>query len=210
MPPPWVWCVFFLAVTILTASMVTLREGRRFVSRDLTEEEVRIVAAAITLWEKAAPEGERTNRLRAMLGDRRLRVMDTPSFVRAQERSTYGYTDERGRVLLNPRLCFANHDLLPEIGAAPSPCIQCADLVATLTTLYHETTHLFEGASEATAYEEEWLFLRRLSAYASRQRDGSLLEELGDWEKAMPSRVELCLGAETTAEIRGRVLRQEP
>ena len=51
MPPPWVWLIFSLSMLILAASMLTVREGRRFLSRGLTASEERVVRAALALWE---------------------------------------------------------------------------------------------------------------------------------------------------------------
>ena len=198
MPPPWVWFIFLLSMIILGASMLTFQEGRRFISRDLDPREATLVNASLTLWENVQEPGEQIaiRVLRKRLAEGRLRAMSSLSFSRAQERSAFGYTDERGRILLNPRLCFPNMKYLRDSDQDPD------DLVSTCSTLYHEACHLLWGASEACAYEREWLFLSRLRAWAEASGNRPLAEEVSVWEKSMPSRIELYVGPAVAEEIR--------
>lgn len=201
MPTAWVWLVFCLALGIFFASMLTWREGRRFAARRLTPQETRIVMQALTVWEKMPVQerGGDVKLLRQMLLDERLLAMESSTFERPQERGTFGYTDERGRILLNPNLCFANQRM------CDSPRPDGCDVVATLCTLYHETRHLIGQASESLAYEQEWLFVRRTSLWAVEKGQTGLVEELAEWDREMPTRIRLYLGREVLQEIQVRV-----
>ncbi len=202
-PSGWVWAVFCLALGIFLASMVTWHEGRRFVARRLTPQETRIVMQALAVWE-SMPVQERDGDvvlLRRMLLEGRLLAMEASTFERPEERGTFGYTDERGRILLNPNLCFANGRMCGSL--KPDGC----DVVATLCTLYHETRHLIGQAGESLAYEQEWLFARRTLVWADERGQTALVEDLAEWEREMPTRIRLYLGREALEEIQ---LRLEP
>lgn len=202
MPPPWVWAVFSLSMLVLAASMLTWREGRRFGSRPLLAAEERVVLAAIDVL--ATQEQGPSNRrlLLEMLKQRRIRAMDRFTFARAEERNAFGYTDERGRILLNPNLCFAyQRSLSPRLlnGVAE------ADLVATLATLHHEVTHLLGGASEAMAYEDEWRFVCRLRSWCELHDQRRLGAELGEWELHLLPRVQKHVGLAAAEKMRCRM-----
>lgn len=200
MPPPWVWLIFSLSMLILAASMLTVREGRRFLSRGLTASEERVVRAALALWE--AQEGRPQTLLSAMLADRRIRAMDKMTFARPEERSAFGYTDERGRILLNPNLCFTcQHMLAPRLNAQ----VADADLVATLATLQHEVRHLVSGASEEAAYEEEWRGVCRVRHWCACHQMPGLSLELLDWERHLPARVRLHVGTAAAEPMQKRI-----
>ena len=198
MPPPWVWLVFSLAMSVFCLSMLTFREGRRFVSRQLQPREVRVVAASLALWQRSVPS-ENAARLRAMLQDGRILAMDQGSFSRAQERATFGYTDEHSRILLNPNLCFASQ----RARGLHQP--DSTDTVATLFTLFHESRHLFAQATEATAYEEEWHFAQACKSWPSLSREPAVLTAISDWEEELPCRIELYVDKAQLAAIRSRV-----
>lgn len=200
MPSAWVWLVFSLSMLIFVASMLTLREGRRFLSRPLTASEERVVLAALKLC--ALQEGRAHPLLLEMLRDQRIRAMDRMTFARPEERSAFGYTDERGRILLNPNLCFTSEQVLaPRLlhGVADS------DLVATLATLQHELRHLVSGASETLAYEQEWRYVCRTRSWCARHQRTGLSLELLDWERHLPARVSLHVGAAAAGPMRLRI-----
>lgn len=180
---------------VLSASMLTLREGRRFVSRRLTPGELRIVTSAMATWE-SCPDAAGAAAMREALRSGRLLAMHSLSFARVEERSTFGYTDERGRILLNPNLCFGNQRL--------SGKSDHGDLVATMCTLYHESRHMLYGATEASAYEDEWVFARRNQAWAAASQP-ELARELSVWGEEMPCRIQLYVGDTMVAKIQGRV-----
>lgn len=186
-PTPWVWAIFGLSMLLFVISMATWREGRRFVSRRLHPEEARIVAEAMTLWGKLPGVG-RLDDCRSVLSSGELRVMHSLTFVRAQERSTFGYTSEHGRILLNPRVCFAQQKMRG--GSSPAE----ADVVATLATLYHEMHHWRHGATEEAAYEAEWQLIRAGREWAELQSQASLAQAFAEWEEEIPSRIQLTLG----------------
>ena len=198
MPPHWVWSVFTLSIGIFVASMLTWREGRRFVSRPLLPQEARIVMAALNLWQSTTEPPAAIARLRAMASEGKLLAMSQLTFQRAEERATFGYTDERGRILINPNLCFANQRTCepdrPDTG----------DIVATLCTLYHESRHLLYQTGEAQAYEMEWGFVRRTTSWA-RVDQPTLARELGSWEEEIPVRIRLYVGDTMVEKIRARV-----
>jgi hypothetical protein len=178
--------------------MLTLREGRRFASRSLHPAEIRIVLAALKLWERS-PEGKDAVRMRAVLADGQLLAMGSTSFSRAEERSTFGYRDERGRILLNPNLCFAQQ----RMSAPRYP--DSTDVAATMFTLYHESRHLLHQASEEVAYEDEWRFVRGTGAWTGGLLTAELARDIGAWEQEMPGRIKLYLGGATLDQIRARV-----
>lgn len=201
-PDRKVWFLFLGSMVVFVASMLTLREGLRFVSRPLDATERRIVGRALEIWASLGTEEDlrASTRLRDLLSRDLIRAMDRASFERREERITLGYTDERGRILLNPSICFGSyHTLGPALGGG----IQDGDVVRTLSTLYHEDLHREHGAPEAAAYESEWRFLGRVRVHlegsAPRTR---LLVELRDWESDMPGRVEAYVGAARMAQIR--------
>ena len=197
MPPAWVWSIFWLSMLVLLASMLTWREGRRFASRPLADSEERVVLAAIQ-WQDACSRRQ----LADMLQQGRIRAMDRFTFARAEERNAFGYTDEHGRILLNPHLCFAyQRTLAPRL----TPGIAGGDLVATLATLHHELNHLTEGSSEALAYEEEWRFVCRLGHRCSLNGRADLATEWLEWRQNLPSRVSRYGGVAAVDPIRLRV-----
>lgn len=200
MPPPWVWLIFSLSMLVLGASMLTLREGRRFLSRPLTASEARVVASALALWSKQ--EGRPQQLLSDMLTDQRIRAMDRMTFARCEERAAFGYTDERGRILLNPNLCFTCQQLLaPRLNLGVSD----TDLVATLATLQHEVRHLVSGASEEAAYEEEWRGISRTRRWCARNQMPALSLELLEWERHLPARVRLHVGSAAAEPMQRRI-----
>ncbi|MBT9586207.1 hypothetical protein IV102_22895 [bacterium] len=201
MPPPWVWAVFSLSILVLTASMMTWREGRRFQSRALLEAEQQVVQEAIDLL-GSHDKGLNSHRvLLCMMQERRIRAMDRFTFARAEERNAFGYTDERGRILLNPNLCFSYQRLLaPRLLKG----VARADLVATMATLHHEVGHLLGGASEATAYAAEWQLVCYMRRWCEATDRPELASELLDWEQHLPGRVRLHVGA-TAAEKMSRL-----
>ncbi|MEW6284354.1 MAG: hypothetical protein AB1758_37410, partial [Candidatus Eremiobacterota bacterium] len=150
------------------------------------------VEAALTALEELGEAGV-AGRMRRLLGQGKLRAMNDPTFQRPRERCTFGYTDERGRVLLNPRLCFAS---LTAFGREGAPC----DVVVTLSTLVHEHEHVARHASEEQALEAEWRFLRRAVGQPHRLR-----AELASWEGEMDARVEERLGREGKQAVLARI-----
>jgi hypothetical protein len=199
MPPPWVWTVFALSALVLTCSMLTLREGRRFQSRELHGEERTVVTATLDFWTTHGGDAGHVSLLRTLLQQQKIRAMDRATFSRAAERNVFGYTDERGRILLNPNLCFAYQRTL-----APRLCgsVHEGDLVATLATLYHELRHLLQRASEAQAYEDEWRFVRALQV-----SDTAVQGQLQAWERQMPVRVARHVGPQQLQEMLQRLRR---
>ncbi len=185
---------------ILGASMLTLREGRRFSSRPLNQSEERVVAAALELWKQQ--EGREHPQLAAMLKQRRIRAMDKMTFARPEERAAFGYTDECQRILLNPNLCFTCQQML-----SPRLCtgVADADLVATLATLQHEVRHLVSGASEALAYEDEWSYVCRTRQWCVQHEMPGLSLELLEWERHLPKRVRLHVGAAAAEPMEKRI-----
>ena len=202
-PPPWVWLIFTLAVGIFSVSMVTLYEGHRFVSRPLLPPERAVVEAALAAWNEVDPRrAQDIERLRTLLKERKIRAMDNGSFARAEERAAYGYTDERGRILLNPQLCFAYQR------SCPRDQVQCGDLVATTATLVHESRHLLEHANEACAYEAEWRFVQKFCRWAEQSGRPDLCEEMCAWESEMPGRVEHYAGRDVLVRIQQTAVRE--
>jgi hypothetical protein len=187
---------------VLMASMMTWREGRRFSSRPLAEAEAQVVVAAIQLLASLEQRPGSPHILQKMMQDGRIRAMDRFTFARPQERNAFGYTDERGRILLNPHLCFAyQRTLSPRLiqGVAE------ADLVATMATLHHELGHLLGGASEAAAYEQEWRFVGTMQRWCREHDRQAVAAELLEWEQHLPSRVRLHVGGAAAETIRQRV-----
>ena len=200
MPPPWVWLIFTLSMLVLGASMLTLREGRRFLSRPLTASEQRVVQAALELWTRL--EGRPQPLLSSMLLEHRIRAMDKMTFARPEERAAFGYTDERGRILLNPNLCFTCQQLLaPRLNRR----VADSDLVATLATLQHEVRHLVSGASEEAAYEEEWRGITRARQFCACHQMPGLSLELLEWERHLPARVRMHVGSAAAEPMQRRV-----
>ena len=186
---------------IFTASMLTLREGRRFLSRPLASAEERVVMAALQLWQQQ--EGREHPLLSAMFREKRIRAMDRMTFARSEERSAFGYSDERGRILLNPNLCFTCQELL-----APRLCgdhIADSDLVATLATLQHEVRHVLSGASESLAYEDEWRSVCRTRRWCVQHEMPGLSLELLEWESHLPARVRLHVGPAAAEPMQLRI-----
>lgn len=198
-PSPWVGTVFGLSLLLFLVSMATWREGRRFVSRRLEPKEARIVGEAMKLWSEI-PGVERVEGCRSVLHSGELRVMHALTFVRAQERATFGYTSEHGRILLNPGICFASQ----RMSGSEKP--SDSDIVATLATLYHEMQHLRYGATEEAAYEAEWHLVRSAKEWASTQGRPSLSHAFSVWEEEMPERVRLTLGQECVERVQARQL----
>ena len=200
MPPPWVWLIFSLSMIIFSASMLTLREGRRFLSRPLTPGEERVVSAALELYRQQ--EGHEHPVLVSMLKAHRIRAMDKMTFARPEERSAFGYTDERKRILLNPNLCFTCQQMLaPRLRGE----VADADLVATLATLQHEVKHLVSGASELLAYEEEWRYVCRTRHWCVQHEMPGLSLELLEWERHLPARVKMHVGVSAAEPMQRRI-----
>lgn len=168
---------------MLAAGLATQREGRRFHGRALEPTEKQMVEQSLNLWAELDPDPA-VGELRQLLSQGRLLAMSPASFKRKQERITLGYTDEHGRVLLNPNICFAQLRTLAD--ARPEQLK--ADLVKTMATLHHEYQHLTRHAGESEAYASEWRFLARCR---SRCRDAELLLELADYEAEMSERMRL-------------------
>lgn len=180
--------------------MLTLREGRRFFSRPLTASEERVVESALGLW--ARLEEKPPKLLCEMLADHRIRAMDGMTFARCEERTAFGYTDERGRILLNPNLCFTCQQVLaPRLNAG----VADSDLVATLATLRHEQRHLISGASEEAAYEEEWRCITRTHRWCLEHQMPGLAQEAADWERHLPTRVRLHVGPAAAEPMQRRI-----
>lgn len=173
MPPPWVWLIFSLSLGIFAASMMTWREGRRFASRPFRPQELRLVAQALALGERAQQDRSTLQTLADMLSHQSLRAMDLGNGARCEERSAFGYTDEFGRILINPKLCF----LYLESTGQENP----ADLVATLATLIHESQHLLLRASEEQAYQAERASIQRFQLWAVQQGQSRWAEESSLW-----------------------------
>jgi hypothetical protein len=184
-PSRWVSVLFALSLALLAASLLTLREDLRFQSRPLNPAERHIVERALATWKRSGLDPG----LLARLNPNCIRAMEQNSLTGPAERATFGYTNKRRRILLNPDLCFGVYTLLGSDR-------DVADLIPTLSTLYHEALHLLDRASEAEAYRGEWRFVSELRATTSNPR---LRRELERWDKEMPSRVRECLGA---AELR--------
>lgn len=201
MPPLWVWVLFVFSLSLAATSYVTTREGLRYVSRNLHGGEERIVLAALDAWDELTDErsADTTARLRVMLFQHRLRSIHGDSFVRSRERSTFGYTDERGRILLNPRLCFGS--LIIRGGGQ----VYAHDLVITLSTMVHEDEHFSRQAGEREAYRAEWEFLRR-AVVVARSRQLFYADALEHWESQTELRVSENLGPALAAQIRGQLV----
>lgn len=196
LPPLWVWVLFCFSMALSATAYVTTREGLRFVSRKLQPTERRVVLAALQAWDELT-DGESaptTGKLRVVLHDNRLRSMHGLSFARPRERSTFGYTDERNRILLNPRLCFGS------LVWRDKRRVHHYDLVVTLSTLVHEDQHYSRKVGEHEAYRAEWLFLRQALKVA-RQRNLSYSESLALWEEQTPLRIGETLGQEQARRL---------
>ncbi|MBI3924151.1 MAG: hypothetical protein HY319_01295 [Armatimonadetes bacterium] len=207
MPPRWVWLLFVGSLTIFTASMITWWEGMRFQSRPLDPAERLIVERSLETWSSLCPEPEdlkAVQELRQLLDQEQLRSMDEKCFGRKAERITLGYTDERGRILLNPHICFSTYYAL---GEHRTERVHTSDLVRTLTTVFHEFQHREYGASEAEAYEREWAFARRCLERAELASHRELARELRDWEADMAHRVERYVEPSRLEELKGKLSR---
>lgn len=189
-PGPWVWTVFLLAMLIFVCSMLTWREGQKFPSRQLTARERRLVLSALAFWRVQGGNPREALRLEELLHNGSIRALD------GRQPRTFGYTDERGRILLNPGLCFAYDEILGK--EQPQP----GDLVATLATLYHEFQHLTERASEAVAYEREWELVHRLLLFCP---DPAYRRQLQAWDQQLPLRVGVQLGAQELQRMRQNI-----
>ncbi len=200
MPSAWVWSLFGLSMIIFSLSMLTTWEGCRFVSRPLKSDEQKIVMAALDHWGQfqASEDGETIEALKAMIARKHLRVMDSPCWGRAEERSTFGYTDERGRILLNPALCFSYHRSF-----GPGNGVHIGDLVVTVATLFHESRHMLSHDPEPLAYQKEWLFVRQLAGHSGQPK--GVYDELNHWEGQMDERIACTLGKSEAQLIRKRV-----
>lgn len=199
-PPLWVWVLFLFSLSLAATAWVTTSEGLRYVSRALNPDEQRVLLASLEAWDELTEGRARvtTGRLRVLLNSRRLRCLHGDCFTRTRERSTFGYTDERGRILVNPRLCFGS---LIIRGRGE---VYAHDLVVTLSTLVHEDEHYSRKASEHQAYRVEWEFLRK-SVQVARSRDLPYAEALERWEDQTSLRVEEKLGAALTSQIQAEL-----
>lgn len=195
-PPLRIWVLFLFSLALAATAYLTTREGLRFVSRPLHADEERVVQAALNAWDQLTDGRARktTGRLREMAHTRKLRAMHGDSFARSRERSTFGYTDERGRMLLNPRLCFGS------LSIRGSGEVYAHDLVVTLSTLVHEEEHYTRNVGEREAYRAEWQFLRR-SVLVARSRDLPYRVALERWEGEISLRLEENLGPELARQI---------
>ncbi len=195
-PPLWVWVLFVFSLSLLGTAYVTTREGLRYVSRSLRGDEEKVVLAALDAWDELTDDrsADTTGRLRVMVHTRRLRGIDGVAFVSSRERSTFGYTDERGRILLNPCLCFGS---LTIRGRGE---VYAHDLVVTLSTMVHEDEHFTHQAGEREAYLAEWQFLRRAVGVA-RSRELPYAEELAQWESHTAQRVAENLGPTLASQL---------
>lgn len=189
-PPLWVWLLLATSLSLLSASMMTLGEGLKFCSRPLTPVERSIVSSALDCWSRIDPDPKAVAALRAMLRQQLLRAMDEPTFARPQERGTLGYTDEHGRILLNPRICFATWRCLGK--AHPS------DVVRTSSVLVHEYRHCYLNESESEACEAELAFLRRAWLV---ERDPGFAREWRQWESLVTQRVRPFVGVGSGLEL---------
>ncbi len=182
-------------MVLFAVSMATWHEGRRFVSRRLQPRETKVVSSALKLWGEI-PHAGYLDDCRDLIRAGQVFAMHPLTFVRAQERATFGYTSEHGRILLNPWVCFGQQQMSGSL--EPNE----ADIVATLATLYHETHHLRHGATEEVAYEAEWRLAQRGREWALGEGRNSLSVAFADWEEEMPSRIKLALGQETLVRLR--------
>ena len=182
-PPRWAWLLVLFSLTLLSVSMVIWWEGMRFQSRELTPEEHAVVTRALDYWAQSKVESSRVSLMRKNLEAGKIRAMDEDSFFRARERSTFGYTDEHGRILLNPKLCFPGLRYLGEL----SPTRSSMDEVRTLATLYHEHLHLYDRVSEEEACRKEWSFTRKCLNSCNDPRRQRWFKA---WVKEMPGRVQ--------------------
>ena len=190
-PPLWVWLLLGTAVSLFSLSMLTLGEGLKFTSRQLTAQERRIVVAALECWNRIEPDVQAGAAMKAMLRQQQLRAMDEPTFVRAQERATLGYTDEHGRILLNPRICFASWRCLGK-------AVHASDVVRTTSVLVHEYHHCDLNESEAQACLAELNFLRK--AWLVEQ-DPCFAREWRSWGALVTQRVRPYVGSDPGLEL---------
>jgi len=189
-PPLWVCLLLATSLSLLSVSMLTLGEGLKFCSRQLTPVERDIVASALDCWSRIDPDPQAIAAMRAMLRQQRLRAMDEPTFARLQERGTLGYTDEHGRILLNPRICFATWRCLGK--RHPS------DVVRTTSVLVHEYHHCHLNETEAQACLAELAFLRKAWLV---ERDAGFAREWQAWEALVTQRVRPYVGAGPGLEL---------
>ncbi len=201
-PPRWLVFLFVGSLAVSSASMWTWWEGRRFQSRPLAEDEKKIVRLALDTWSELVPEQKGTRVLSSLLAEEKIRAMDLDSFARKEERITLGYTDERGRILLNPNICFSAYTVL-----GPRACdgVDGGDVVRTMTTLCHEFQHLSQNGPERLAYASEWSFLRRCLKQAEAAQDRVLVRELLEWEREMAERMRLYVGKGHFEKLKSRL-----
>lgn len=206
-PPRWLVLLFGGAMLVFVASMWTWWEGRRFASRPLERAEAQIVAQALQTWQTLAPEVDGWRDLRTLLAARKVRAMDKASFGRKAERITLGYTDEWGRILLNPNICFSAYSTL-----GPRVCqgVQKSDLVRTMTTMHHEYHHLIRRAVESEAYAAEWNFVRVCLERSRERDDPELTAALAEWEGEMQERIRLYVGNTRFERLKENLNRSGP
>ena len=168
-------------MVVFLVSACTLKAGLRFPSRALRGEERRLVVEALELWRQWGQFPKMRQSLALMLQQDRLRAMALEPSAGSRERSAYGYSDEHGRILLNPSLCFLS---LKYRGT-----LDMGDRVATLSTMIHEGQHHLQQASEEFAYRGEWMAIRSLRDWATSQGRAELAQELRLWEVQMPRRM---------------------
>ena len=183
---------------LFLVSMATWHEGRRFVSRKLAPKETKVVSTAMKLWSEI-PEAGHLDDCRALVSAGQVFAMHPLTFVRAQERATFGYTSEHGRILLNPWVCFGQQQMSGSFEPSDT------DVVATLATLYHETHHLRHGATEEVAYEAEWRLVQTGREWAIGESRRSLAAAFADWEEEMPSRIQLAISREALVRVQTKV-----
>lgn len=161
-----------------------------------------MVSTAMKLWGEIPHTGYLDD-CRALVSAGQVFAMHPLTFVRAQERATFGYTSEHGRILLNPWVCFGQQQMSGSF--EPSE----ADVVATLATLYHETHHLRHGATEEVAYEAEWRLVRRGREWALGEGRQTLAAAFADWEEEMPSRIRLAISQDAVLRVQVKVRTEE-
>lgn len=185
---------------MVATAWVTTREGLRFISRSLGRDEERVVLEALRAWDELTDEAsyDTTSRLRTMVYAHRVRCIHGDSFARARERCTFGYTDERGRILLNPRLCFGS------LVIRGRNEVYVHDLVVTLSTMVHEDEHFSRHASEQQAYRAEWRFLKA-AVVVARAKELPYAEDLEHWESETGMRVSEKLGAEVATSMQAEL-----
>ncbi len=175
-PPLSVWFLCGVSALIFWVSMGTWWEGMHYHSRPLTVQEYRIVTKALGTWYKLVPDSDGVSQLWKLLRAGSIRALQKGWWWRDSERITIGYTDERGRILLNPELCFSAYHSL-----ASSFEVYDCDVVRTMSTLYHEWQHRNYRVGERVALQREQEFITRCLERCSRQGYGSLEKDLREW-----------------------------